>query len=114
MANEIVVGVGNIYATESLFLAGIHPSTPAGKINKTQYDSLALCIKEVLQQAIDAGGTTLRDFYGSDGKPGYFSNQLQVYGRKNQLCHSCNSLIQAIKIGGRNSNFCPTCQKLPP
>jgi formamidopyrimidine-DNA glycosylase len=111
MANEIVVGVGNIYATESLFLAGIHPLTPAGQVNLAKFAVLALRIKEVLQQAIDAGGTTLRDFYGSDGKPGYFSNKLQIYGRKNQPCFNCNSLIQTLKIAGRNSAFCPTCQK---
>ncbi|MBA3535722.1 MAG: bifunctional DNA-formamidopyrimidine glycosylase/DNA-(apurinic or apyrimidinic site) lyase [Tatlockia sp.] len=111
MTNEIVVGVGNIYATESLFWAGIHPLTPAGQLKLAQFDILALRIKEVLQQAIDAGGTTLRDFYGSDGKPGYFSNKLQIYGRKNQPCFHCNSLIQTLRIAGRNSAFCPNCQK---
>lgn len=111
MTNEIVVGVGNIYATESLFLAGIHPLTPAGQIKKEQFDVLAMRIKEILQKAIDVGGTTLRDFYSSEGKPGYFSNQLQVYGRKSQPCFHCNSVIQAIFIAGRNSAFCPSCQK---
>lgn len=112
MTNEIVVGVGNIYATESLFLSGIHPSIPAGSLNKEQCINLVKQIKIVLQQAIDAGGTTLRDFYGSDGKPGYFVNNLQIYGRKNQPCFRCNHLIEALNIGGRNSAFCPNCQKL--
>ncbi|MBA2653311.1 MAG: bifunctional DNA-formamidopyrimidine glycosylase/DNA-(apurinic or apyrimidinic site) lyase [Tatlockia sp.] len=111
MTNEVVVGVGNIYATESLFLARIHPLMAAGSLSLTQFDVLSRQIKEVLQQAIDAGGTTLRDFYASDGKPGYFSNNLQVYGRKNKPCFHCTSLIQALIIGGRNSAFCPTCQK---
>lgn len=111
MTNEIVVGIGNIYATESLFLAGIHPLTPAGSLSLFRYEQLAQCIKTILYQAIEAGGTTLRDFYSSDGKPGYFANQLLVYGRVNQPCPKCKSLIQALTIGGRNSAFCPNCQK---
>jgi formamidopyrimidine-DNA glycosylase len=112
MSNEIVVGVGNIYAAESLFLAGIHPLAPAKSLNQAQYESLARCIKNVLQQAIKAGGTTLRDFFNSEGKPGYFTNSLQVYGRKNQPCFQCKTLIQSLVIGGRNSAFCATCQRL--
>ncbi|CDZ75864.1 Formamidopyrimidine-DNA glycosylase [Legionella massiliensis] len=111
MTNEVVVGVGNIYATESLFLAGIHPLAPARSLSLPRYERLAQCIKDVLQQAIEAGGTTLRDFYTSDGKPGYFANQLLVYGRANKPCPKCKSLIQALAIGGRNSAFCPNCQK---
>ncbi|WP_028388193.1 bifunctional DNA-formamidopyrimidine glycosylase/DNA-(apurinic or apyrimidinic site) lyase [Legionella fairfieldensis] len=110
MNNEIVVGVGNIYATESLFLAGIHPQTPAGFLNPTQCNRLVNAIQQILQQAIEAGGTTLRDFYASDGKPGYFSHQLQVYGRKNLPCFHCETLIRTITISGRNSTFCPACQ----
>lgn len=110
MTNEIVVGIGNIYAAESLYLAGIHPSTPAGYLKEEKFALLVACIKQVLQQAIDAGGTTLRDFYSFDGKPGYFANKLLVYGRKNQACFRCKSLIQEITIGGRSSAFCPNCQ----
>ncbi|MBA2657589.1 MAG: bifunctional DNA-formamidopyrimidine glycosylase/DNA-(apurinic or apyrimidinic site) lyase [Tatlockia sp.] len=112
MTNEVVVGIGNIYATESLFLAGIHPLTPAGSLVLESFHRLARQIKLVLQQAIDAGGTTLRDFYASDGKPGYFSNNLLVYGRKNKSCFRCHSLIQVVSIGGRSSAFCPNCQIL--
>ncbi len=110
MKNEVVVGVGNIYASESLFLAGIHPLSPAGSIERKKLVKLAHIIKQVLQQAIDAGGTSLRDFYQTDGKPGYFSHHLQVYGRKNLPCFHCNSLIQLLRIGGRSSTFCPNCQ----
>lgn len=110
MDNEIVVGVGNIYATESLFLSGIHPNTPAKNISAEHCHLLVTHIKEVLQRAIECGGTTLRDFYAIDGKPGYFSIALQVYGRKNQPCLQCQQLIQAVIIGGRNSAFCPNCQ----
>lgn len=112
MSNEVVVGVGNIYATESLFLAGIHPKTPTKNISLQAIHSLTKQIKQVLQQAIEAGGTTLRDFYAFDGKPGYFSISLKVYGRKNQPCFHCNHPIEALIIAGRNSAFCPLCQLL--
>ncbi|WED43210.1 bifunctional DNA-formamidopyrimidine glycosylase/DNA-(apurinic or apyrimidinic site) lyase [Legionella cardiaca] len=112
MRNDIVVGVGNIYATESLFLAGIHPQTATGHLQKNQLIELINYIKQVLEQAIRAGGTTLRDFFTIDGKPGYFANSLQVYGRKGLPCFQCSHLIQAITIGGRNSAFCPHCQPL--
>lgn len=110
MNNDIVVGVGNIYATESLFNAGIHPQTPAHKIPKSALIVLVSEIKRVLELAIKAGGTTLRDFYAFDGKPGYFSVSLKAYGRKGQPCLQCNSLIETVVIGGRNSAYCPTCQ----
>lgn len=110
MSNEVVVGVGNIYATESLFLAGIHPLTPAGSLKQAQHNVLVSHIKQVLEKAIKAGGTTLRDFYAIDGKPGYFTNDLQVYGRKNLPCFQCQTLIETTIIGGRNSAFCPRCQ----
>lgn len=111
MDNEIVVGVGNIYATESLFLAKIHPNTPTKNIPEEQCHILVNYIKEVLRKAIKSGGTTLRDFYAFDGKPGYFSIELKVYGRKNQPCLSCQHLIETLNIGGRSSSFCPHCQK---
>jgi formamidopyrimidine-DNA glycosylase len=110
MDNEIVVGVGNIYATESLFLAKTHPNTPAKSLSETTCHALAMQIKEVLKQAIECGGTTLRDFYAVDGKPGYFSIALKIYGRKNQACLHCQHIIEALIIGGRNSAFCPSCQ----
>ena len=110
MSNQIVVGVGNIYATESLFLAGIHPLTQARLLSYTEFCTLTAHIKNTLQLAIAAGGTTLRDFYAADGKPGYFANNLQVYGRNNQPCFCCQSLIELVKINGRSTTFCPTCQ----
>ncbi|MGL5741350.1 MAG: bifunctional DNA-formamidopyrimidine glycosylase/DNA-(apurinic or apyrimidinic site) lyase [Legionella sp.] len=114
MDNEIVVGVGNIYATESLFLANVHPNTPTKMLSEAACHSLTKHIKKVLQHAIECGGTTLRDFYAFDGKPGYFSMSLQVYGRKNKPCFQCQNLIESVCIGGRNSAFCPQCQiKLP-
>lgn len=112
MSNDVVVGVGNIYATESLFLAGLHPQMPAKHLTKEKAQSLTTHIKNVLQKAIDAGGTTLRDFYTSEGKPGYFSLSLQVYGRKNQPCMHCHTQIETVLIAGRNSAFCPRCQSL--
>ncbi|QMT59005.1 bifunctional DNA-formamidopyrimidine glycosylase/DNA-(apurinic or apyrimidinic site) lyase [Legionella sp. PC997] len=110
MDNEIVVGVGNIYATESLFLANIHPATPAKMLSELRCQVLTKQIKEVLKQAILCGGTTLRDFYAFDGKPGYFSMSLKVYGRKNQPCLLCQHPIKSLLIAGRNSFFCPNCQ----
>ncbi|CAM2821076.1 formamidopyrimidine-DNA glycosylase MutM [Legionella steigerwaltii] len=110
MDNEIVVGVGNIYASESLFLANIHPNSPAKMLSEEMCCRLTTHIKEVLKQAIISGGTTLRDFYAFDGKPGYFSISLKVYGRKNQPCLRCQHPIESIVIAGRNSFFCPTCQ----
>lgn len=112
MTNEVVVGVGNIYATESLFFAGIHPLTPAKKLSRDACKSLSIEIKRILQLAIEAGGTTLKDFYASDGKPGYFNFSLQIYGRKNQTCFQCHNQIEAVIIGGRQSAYCPDCQPL--
>ncbi|KTC76802.1 bifunctional DNA-formamidopyrimidine glycosylase/DNA-(apurinic or apyrimidinic site) lyase [Legionella brunensis] len=114
MRNDIVVGVGNIYATESLFLAGINPLSAASSVKQAQMAKLVAYIKQVLEQAIQAGGTTLRDFYAIDGKPGYFAQQLQVYGRKNLPCFQCNHSIEVVVIGGRSSAFCPYCQPLRP
>lgn len=110
MDNNTVVGVGNIYATESLYLAQIHPQMPTKSLSEEACHTLAIHIKKVLKQAIECGGTTLRDFYAFDGKPGYFSQALQVYGRKNQPCFRCQNLIQSVFIAGRNSAFCPQCQ----
>ncbi|CAM2923099.1 bifunctional DNA-formamidopyrimidine glycosylase/DNA-(apurinic or apyrimidinic site) lyase [Legionella worsleiensis] len=112
MNNDTVVGVGNIYASESLFLTGLHPLTPAKNLSKPQINDLTAHIKKILHSAITAGGTTLKDFYAFDGKPGYFRISLQVYGRKKQTCYRCSSLIDSILIAGRQSAFCPQCQPL--
>ncbi len=111
MDNHMVVGVGNIYASEALFMAGISPLKPAGKVSLMKYKLLATTIKKVLSLAIQAGGTTLKDFINSDGKPGYFSQQLQVYGRKNKPCLTCNQPIKQITVGQRSTFYCSKCQK---
>ncbi len=111
MNGHIVVGVGNIYATEALFIAGIHPRTAAGDVSREQYDCLVVAIKRVLRQAITKGGTTLKDFSRSDGSPGYFSLKLKVYGRAHQPCTHCGTTLESIRIGQRSSVFCPTCQR---
>lgn len=111
MDNKIVVGVGNIYASEALFLAAIRPAIAAGRLSKQSYLELTLAIKNVLTRAIAEGGTTLKDFTQSDGQPGYFKQQLNVYGRKAQPCYHCNSLIKSKIIAQRNSYYCPVCQK---
>lgn len=111
MNSHVVVGVGNIYASESLFLAGIRPTRRAGKISRKQYQSLVQSIKTVLQRAIEQGGTTLKDFSNEEGKPGYFAQQLRVYGRKAEACYQCDAPIQQITIGQRSTYYCPRCQK---
>lgn len=110
MNGEIVVGVGNIYANEALFLAGIHPAKAAGKISKAKMVKLVEAIKLVLDKALLAGGTTLRDFRKSDGKPGYFAQELHVYGRQNQPCLSCDQPISCIRQSQRATYFCKQCQ----
>lgn len=110
MDNRVVVGVGNIYANESLFLCGLHPSKPAQTLTKMQAETLVQTIKQELTRAIQQGGTTLKDFLQPDGKPGYFAQQLQVYGRKGEPCPKCGTTIESLVIGQRNSFFCPTCQ----
>lgn len=111
MDNHTVVGVGNIYAQESLFLAGIHPSRPAGRISAERYDTLAGVIKEVLQRAIKAGGTTLKDFTRVDGQPGYFAQSLNVYGRQGQPCLICATILKGTRHGQRSTAYCPQCQR---
>lgn len=111
MDGRVVVGVGNIYANESLFKAGIHPASAAGTISLKSYEILVQHIKETLAQAIEQGGTTLRDFVGGDGKPGYFAQQLLVYGRAGKSCLHCQTILQEIRQGQRSSVFCPTCQR---
>lgn len=111
MDNAIVVGVGNIYANESLFLCGLHPSKAAGKLTKAQCELLVSTIKQVLSNAIEQGGTTLKDFLQPDGRPGYFAQQLLVYGNKDKPCPKCGTKIESLVIGQRNSFYCPKCQK---
>jgi formamidopyrimidine-DNA glycosylase len=111
MASHIVVGVGNIYANEALFMAGIHPTRQAGRISLLRYQQLVGCIKTVLQQAIQQGGTTLRNFVNEAGNPGYFKQQLRVYGRAGFPCINCLQPLQEIRIANRTTVFCNRCQK---
>ena len=111
MDSKIVVGVGNIYACESLYKAGINPKTKSNKISKQRYLNLTENIKKVLNKAIKAGGTTLQDFAKVDGKPGYFSQELSVYGRENENCYNCNGKIKRIIQNQRSTFYCPKCQK---
>ncbi len=112
MDSKIVVGVGNIYATESLFTSNIHPLTPAKLVSKQQMELLVSEIKKTLNLAIKAGGTTLKDFLGSDGKPGYFVQKLKVYGRSGEPCLNCETKLQSLQIGQRTTTFCHICQCL--
>jgi formamidopyrimidine-DNA glycosylase len=111
MNNHIVVGVGNIYANEVLFLTGINPLMPTGKLTKRQSINLTVKIKEVLKAAIKQGGTTLKDFTQADGRPGYFAQSLFVYGRAGKKCLHCESVLEEIRQSNRSSVFCPSCQK---
>lgn len=111
MDNAVVVGVGNIYATEALYAVGIDPRRAAGRISAARYEQLAAAIKQVLSKAIKQGGTSLRDFTKADGKPGYFKQELQVYGRAGELCHHCQSTLKSVQLGQRTSVYCPSCQR---
>ncbi|MBW8191217.1 bifunctional DNA-formamidopyrimidine glycosylase/DNA-(apurinic or apyrimidinic site) lyase [Neiella marina] len=111
MDNKIVVGVGNIYANESLFRAGIHPQREAGKISLQRYLKLADNIKEVLAAAIKQGGTTLKDFAQVDGNPGYFAQTLYVYGRGGKPCFQCERALKEVKLGQRTTVYCGHCQR---
>ncbi len=111
MDSHVVVGVGNIYANEALFMAGIHPARAAGDISKVDYQILADCIKQILSNAIQQGGTTLRDFVNAAGKPGYFQQQLSVYGRGGLPCLSCSKPLLEIRITNRSTVFCSHCQQ---
>lgn len=111
LAGEVVVGVGNIYASESLFRAGIDPRVAAGRVSRARCDLLAASIRTVLQQAIEVGGTTLRDFIGADGRTGYFMMDALVYERNGLACRQCNGTIRKIVQGQRATYFCPRCQR---
>jgi formamidopyrimidine-DNA glycosylase len=110
MDPKVVVGVGNIYATESCYQAQINPWLPAHQATLANYQVLVPAIKKILRQAIKVGGTTLKDFQNVQGKPGHFKTQLQVYGRQGQPCHRCQTIIQAQVMQQRNTSFCPLCQ----
>jgi formamidopyrimidine-DNA glycosylase len=111
MDANVVVGVGNIYANEALFRAGIRPRIAAGRIVKRRFDRLAEAVRTVLTDAIEQGGTTLRDFVGSTGQPGYFAQRLKVYGREGAPCLDCGTTLKGLKIGQRATVYCPICQQ---
>lgn len=110
MDSKVVVGVGNIYANEALFMAGIRPDRKAGAISRKRMDRLVETIRQVLAQAIEQGGTTLKDFVGGDGKPGYFKQSLNVYGRADKPCPVCETPLTEIRMGNRSTVFCRQCQ----
>ena len=110
MNGNVVVGVGNIYANEALFMSGISPKRLAGKVPKERMALLVKNIKFVLQRSIEQGGTTLRDFVGSDGSPGYFKQQLFVYGRAGEPCKQCRAPLKEIRQNNRSSVYCAVCQ----
>jgi len=111
MDQRIVVGVGNIYANEALFEAGISPRKKSGSVTRAQFETLVAEIKAVLQRSIKSGGTTLRDFVGSDGTPGYFVQELKVYGRGGEDCVTCRSKLREFRQGQRATVYCPKCQR---
>ncbi|MEO6076280.1 MAG: bifunctional DNA-formamidopyrimidine glycosylase/DNA-(apurinic or apyrimidinic site) lyase [Dokdonella sp.] len=111
MDQSIVVGVGNIYAAEALFAAGIRPTRAAGLVSRPRFARLAVEVKRILAYAITRGGTTLRDFLSPDGAPGYFEQELFVYGRAGQPCRVCATPIRSIRLGQRSTFFCPNCQR---
>ena len=111
MDGRVVVGVGNIYAAESLFDAGIHPKRAAGRISRERYRKLTATIRHTLARAIDVGGTSLRDFTVGDGTPGYFGQELKVYGRAGQPCLVCSTPLKGGVIGQRSTVWCSNCQR---
>ena len=111
MDGGVVVGAGNIYAAESLFRAGIRPTRKAGKVTRAEFEALVQKVREVLNEAIVQGGTTLRDFAGANGEAGYFQQDLYVYGREGQPCRVCGTTIKGLRLGNRQSCYCPRCQR---
>ena len=110
MDSHVVAGVGNIYANEALFLAGVNPRLPAYRLSRARCEILAAAIKTTLQLAIDAGGSTLRDYVGGDGRAGYFQNQFLVYGRGGEPCTQCGTAIRELRQAQRATCYCPQCQ----
>ena len=111
MDSHVVAGVGNIYANEALFRAGIDPRTPAQRVSRARCARLATAIKQTLELAINAGGSTLRDYVGSDGRAGYFQNQFLVYGRAGEPCLNCGATIRELRQAQRATCYCPACQR---
>jgi formamidopyrimidine-DNA glycosylase len=111
MNAAMVVGVGNIYASEALFRAGINPRRAAGRVSRADMERLAASVREVLGEAVALGGTTLRDFHNGDGEPGYFAQELRVYDRAGEPCRSCGTPIRQVTQGQRSTFFCPRCQR---
>ena len=111
MNGHVVVGVGNIYASEALFRAGIHPRRTAGRIARQRFEPLVNSVRDVLRDAIEEGGTTLRNFVGGDGKPGYFRGSLRVYERDGAPCLNCGTAIERRVLGQRATYYCPRCQR---
>ncbi|MGE4240919.1 bifunctional DNA-formamidopyrimidine glycosylase/DNA-(apurinic or apyrimidinic site) lyase [Ramlibacter sp.] len=111
LAGDVVVGVGNIYASEALFLAGIRPTTPASRISRPRAARLHASVRAVLAKAVDKGGSTLRDFSSAEGKTGYFQLEAMVYDRAGEPCRVCGTPIRTIRQGQRATYFCPACQK---
>ncbi len=111
MNGRIVVGVGNIYASEALFRAGIHPRRMAGRIARARFEPLVDAVRDVLRDAIEEGGTTLRNFVGGDGQPGYFGGSLRVYDRDGSPCVTCGTAIERRVLGQRATFYCPRCQR---
>ncbi|MCI4440140.1 bifunctional DNA-formamidopyrimidine glycosylase/DNA-(apurinic or apyrimidinic site) lyase [Tibeticola sp.] len=110
MAGDLVVGVGNIYASEALFEAGIRPTTPAHRLSRQRAERLHAAIRRVLQRALDSGGSTLRDFLSAEGQPGHFQQEAAVYGRAGQACPRCGHTVRSVVLGQRSTFYCPRCQ----
>lgn len=106
----LIAGIGNIYADESLFAAGIHPETPARELSRRQAENLLVAVQDVLTRAIAAGGSTIRDYRTPDGVEGGFQNEFSVYGKAGEPCPTCGTPLVAVKVAGRTSTFCPKCQ----
>jgi formamidopyrimidine-DNA glycosylase len=111
LAGDVVVGVGNIYASESLFMAGIRPTLSAARLSRPRMAKLHVAIREVLARAVAKGGSTLRDFSSASGENGYFQLEAMVYGREGQSCKVCGTLIKSLRQGQRSTFYCPNCQK---
>jgi formamidopyrimidine-DNA glycosylase len=111
MDNRLVCGVGNIYANESLFRAGINPRRAGGRISRARYAKLVAAVRETLEAAIRAGGSTLRDFVHADGSPGYFQQEYFVYDRAGEPCKRCGTPVKSVRLGQRSAFYCPRCQR---